>query len=79
LARNWRKNLSIKEGPIIGAFSFWLKYKKRTGGGKMINVLFYNNDLQIQFNDYEELKTYLESIEGQGLTIKGIDHIKQEQ
>ena len=43
----------------------------------MINVYFYNNDLQVQFNDYEELKTYLESIEGQGLTIRGIDDIKE--
>ena len=43
----------------------------------MINVLFYNNDLQIQFNDYEELKVYLESIEDQGLTIRGIDDIKE--
>ena len=45
---------------------------------KMINVLFYNNDLQVQFNDYEELKAYLESVEGQGLTIRGIDDIKEQ-
>ena len=50
-----------------------MKWRKR----KMINVYFYNNDLQVQFNDYEELKTYLESIEGQGLTIRGIDDIKE--
>ena len=43
----------------------------------MINVHFYNNDLQVQFNDYDELNAYLESVEGQGLTIKGIDNIKE--
>jgi hypothetical protein len=51
---------------------------KMNGGGAMINVLFYNNDLEIQFNDYEELKTYLQSVDGQGLTIRGIDNIREE-
>jgi hypothetical protein len=49
---------------------------KKNGGGPMILVLFYNNDLEIQFNDYEELKAYLATVEG--LTIKGITHVKEE-
>jgi hypothetical protein len=49
---------------------------KKNGGGEMILVLFYNNDLEITFNDYEELKAYLATVEG--LTIKGITHIKEE-
>ena len=42
-----------------------------------ILVLFYNNDLEITFKDYEELKAYLDTVEG--LTIKGITNLKDEQ
>jgi hypothetical protein len=46
------------------------------GGEKMISVIFYNSDLEVQFNNYEELKTYLEGQEG--LVIKGITNLREE-
>ena len=42
----------------------------------MIRVIFYNDNLEVDFNNYEELKEYLEGLDG--LTIRGITELREE-
>lgn len=42
----------------------------------MIRVIFYNDQLEVDFNNYEELQEYLIGLEY--LTIRGITELREE-